>query len=155
MRKLLEVLHKLTDLGNTVLIIEHNLDVIRNADWILDLGPEGGEGGGHILAEGTPAQISQVAASHTGSFLKRHYADFLQSEAAHPEPLAEAKIAKPVRAGTRKRRAPVQCARFPPHRQSCCRQVDRSRYTKRSHSRASTRSGLTSATFFFCCSCRR
>ena len=74
-RKLLEVLHKLTDLGNTILIIEHNLDVIRNADWILDLGPEGGEGGGRILGEGTPAQIAAVAGSHTGEFLKRHYGE--------------------------------------------------------------------------------
>ncbi len=73
-RKLLEVLHKLTDLGNTVLIIEHNLDVIRNADWILDMGPEGGEGGGRIVAEGTPAQVAAVAESHTGAFLKRHVA---------------------------------------------------------------------------------
>ena len=71
-RKLLEVLHKLTDLGNTVLIIEHNLDVIRNADWILDLGPEGGEGGGRIIAEGTPAQVAAVAESHTGQFLQRY-----------------------------------------------------------------------------------
>ncbi len=69
-RKLLEVLHKLTDLGNTILIIEHNLDVIRNADWILDMGPEGGEGGGRIIAEGTPAQVAAVPASHTGGFLK-------------------------------------------------------------------------------------
>ena len=74
-RKLLEVLHKLTDLGNTIVIIEHNLDVIRNADWILDLGPEGGEGGGRILGEGTPAQIAAVAGSHTGEFLKRHYGE--------------------------------------------------------------------------------
>ncbi len=73
-RKLLEVLHKLTDLGNTVLIIEHNLDVIRNADWILDMGPEGGEGGGRIVAEGTPAEIAAVSESHTGSFLKKHVA---------------------------------------------------------------------------------
>jgi len=72
-RKLLEVLHRLTDLGNTVIIIEHNLDVIRNADWILDMGPEGGEGGGHIVAEGTPEQIARVAASHTGDFLARYY----------------------------------------------------------------------------------
>ncbi len=71
-RKLMEVLHKLTDLGNTVLIIEHNLDVIRNADWILDMGPEGGEGGGLIIAEGTPAQIAGVSGSHTGGFLKQH-----------------------------------------------------------------------------------
>ncbi|HEY0784677.1 MAG TPA: excinuclease ABC subunit UvrA [Acidobacteriaceae bacterium] len=70
-RKLLEVLHKLTDLGNTVIIIEHNLDVIRNADWILDMGPEGGEGGGRIVAEGTPAEVAGVAGSHTAEFLRR------------------------------------------------------------------------------------
>ncbi len=56
MRKLLEVLHRLADLGNSVIIIEHNLDVIRNADWILDLGPEGGEDGGRIVGEGRPAK---------------------------------------------------------------------------------------------------
>ncbi|NYF89049.1 excinuclease ABC subunit A [Edaphobacter lichenicola] len=72
-RKLLEVLHRLTDLGNTVVIIEHNLDIIRNADYILDMGPEGGEGGGRIIAHGTPEQIATVAASHTGSFLARYY----------------------------------------------------------------------------------
>ncbi len=72
--KLMNVLHKLTDLGNTVLIIEHNLDVIRNADWILDMGPEGGEGGGRVVAEGTPAQVASVAQSHTGAFLKQHVA---------------------------------------------------------------------------------
>jgi excinuclease ABC subunit A len=73
-RKLLEVLHRLTDLGNTVVIIEHNLDIIRNADYVLDMGPEGGEGGGRIVAHGTPEQIATVAASHTGSFLARYYA---------------------------------------------------------------------------------
>jgi excinuclease ABC subunit A len=72
-RKLLEVLHRLTDLGNTVIIIEHNLDVIRNADWIIDLGPEGGEGGGRIVAEGPPEQVAGVADSHTGQFLRRYY----------------------------------------------------------------------------------
>ena len=72
-RKLLEVLHRLTDLGNTVIIIEHNLDIIRNADYVLDLGPEGGEGGGRVVAHGTPEQIATVAGSHTGSFLARHY----------------------------------------------------------------------------------
>jgi excinuclease ABC subunit A len=72
-RKLLEVLHRLTDLGNTVVIIEHNLDIIRNADYILDMGPEGGEGGGRIIAHGTPEQIATVAGSHTGSFLARYY----------------------------------------------------------------------------------
>jgi excinuclease ABC subunit A len=73
-RKLLEVLHRLTDLGNTVIIIEHNLDVIRNADWLIDLGPEGGEGGGRIVAEGPPEQVAGVAASYTGQFLRRYYA---------------------------------------------------------------------------------
>ncbi|HTV14537.1 MAG TPA: excinuclease ABC subunit UvrA [Acidobacteriaceae bacterium] len=72
-RKLLEVLHRLTDLGNTIIIIEHNLDVIRNADWIIDLGPEGGEGGGRVVAEGPPEQIAGVAGSFTGQFLRRYY----------------------------------------------------------------------------------
>jgi excinuclease ABC subunit A len=73
-RKLLEVLHQLTDLGNTVIIIEHNLDVIRNADWILDLGPEGGEGGGRIVAEGPPEQVAAIPQSYTGQFLRPYYA---------------------------------------------------------------------------------
>jgi excinuclease ABC subunit A len=73
-RKLLEVLHRLTDLGNTVIIIEHNLDIIRNADYVLDMGPEGGEGGGRIIAHGTPEQIATVRDSHTGNFLARYYA---------------------------------------------------------------------------------
>jgi excinuclease ABC subunit A len=73
-RKLLEVLHRLTDLGNTVIIIEHNLDIVRNADYVLDLGPEGGERGGRIVAHGTPEQVASVAGSHTGNFLARHYA---------------------------------------------------------------------------------
>jgi excinuclease ABC subunit A len=72
-RKLLEVLHRLTDLGNTVVIIEHNLDIIRNADYILDMGPEGGEGGGRVIAHGTPEEIATVAESHTGSFLAKYY----------------------------------------------------------------------------------
>jgi excinuclease ABC subunit A len=72
-RKLLEVLHRLTDLGNTVIIIEHNLDVIRNADWILDLGPEGGEDGGRIVGQGRPAKIAATPGSFTGQFLKRYY----------------------------------------------------------------------------------
>ncbi len=72
-RRLLEVLHRLTDLGNTVIIIEHNLDVVRNADWILDLGPEGGEDGGQIIAEGTPEFVATVAHSYTGEFLRHYY----------------------------------------------------------------------------------
>jgi excinuclease ABC subunit A len=72
-RKLLDVLHRLTDLGNTVIIIEHNLDVIRNADWILDLGPEGGEEGGRILAQGTPEQVARVKKSYTGQALTAYF----------------------------------------------------------------------------------
>ncbi|GEB38567.1 UvrABC system protein A [Gluconacetobacter liquefaciens] len=68
-RKLLDVLHALVDQGNTVLVIEHNLDVIKTADWVLDMGPEGGDGGGRIVAEGTPEDIAACAESHTGRFL--------------------------------------------------------------------------------------
>jgi excinuclease ABC subunit A len=94
-RKLLEVLHRLTDLGNTVIIIEHNLDVIRNADWILDLGPEGGEGGGTIVAEGPPAAIAQAEGSHTAEFLRRYFPR--QQEPGSP---------RHARAGAKRRRAP-------------------------------------------------
>jgi excinuclease ABC subunit A len=69
-RKLLEVLHTLVDQGNTILVIEHNLEVIKTADWIIDMGPEGGDGGGRIVAEGTPEDIALSADSHTGRFLK-------------------------------------------------------------------------------------
>jgi excinuclease ABC subunit A len=69
--KLLEVLFKLRAAGNTLLVIEHNLDVIKTADWVIDLGPEGGSGGGQILAEGPPEVIAACEASHTGRFLKR------------------------------------------------------------------------------------
>ena len=70
-KKLLEVLQELVDTGNTMVVIEHNLEVIKTADWIIDLGPEGGDGGGRIVAEGTPAQIAAVAESYTGQFLKQ------------------------------------------------------------------------------------
>ncbi len=69
--KLLEVLHRLTDLGNSIVIIEHNMDVIRNADWILDLGPEGGEDGGRLVAQGTPEQVARVKKSYTGQTLAK------------------------------------------------------------------------------------
>jgi excinuclease ABC subunit A len=69
--KLLEVLHRLTDLGNSIIIIEHNMDVIRNADWIIDLGPEGGEDGGRIVAQGTPEQVARTKKSYTGQALAK------------------------------------------------------------------------------------
>jgi len=69
-QQLLAVLHKLRDRGNTVVVIEHNLDVIKTADWIVDLGPEGGKGGGMIIAEGTPEHVAEQATSHTGKYLK-------------------------------------------------------------------------------------
>jgi excinuclease ABC subunit A len=74
-KKLLDVLHRLTDLGNSVIIIEHNLDVIRNADWIIDLGPEGGEEGGRIVAQGTPEQVVRVKKSYTGQALAHFFAN--------------------------------------------------------------------------------
>jgi excinuclease ABC subunit A len=70
-QKLLDVLHRLTDAGNTVIVIEHNLDVIKTADWIIDLGPEGGDGGGRIIAEGAPEQVAGVSESYTGQFLQQ------------------------------------------------------------------------------------
>ena len=68
--KLLHILHALRDKGNTIVVIEHNLDVIKTADWVIDLGPEGGKGGGLIIAEGTPEEVAEVKGSYTGEFLK-------------------------------------------------------------------------------------
>jgi excinuclease ABC subunit A len=72
-KKLLDVLHRLTDLGNSIIIIEHNLDVIRNADWIIDLGPEGGEDGGRIVVQGTPEQVARNRKSYTGQALAHYF----------------------------------------------------------------------------------
>jgi excinuclease ABC subunit A len=69
--KLLEVIHKLVDAGNTIVVIEHNLDVIKTADWIVDLGPEGGDRGGEVIATGTPEQVARVERSYTGQYLKK------------------------------------------------------------------------------------
>jgi excinuclease ABC subunit A len=68
--KLLDVLQRLVDAGNTVLVIEHNLDVIKQADWLIDLGPEGGEAGGEIVATGTPEHVAEVEESFTGHYLR-------------------------------------------------------------------------------------
>ncbi|MCW2800491.1 MAG: excinuclease subunit, partial [Aeromicrobium sp.] len=69
-RKLLGVLQRIVDTGNSVIVIEHNLDVIKTADWVIDMGPEGGSGGGLLIAEGTPEDVADNPASHTGTFLK-------------------------------------------------------------------------------------
>jgi excinuclease ABC subunit A len=69
-RRLLDVLNRLVDNGNTVVVIEHNLDVVKSADWIIDLGPEGGDRGGRVVAEGTPEQVAKTAGSYTGEVLK-------------------------------------------------------------------------------------
>jgi excinuclease ABC subunit A len=91
-RKLLEVLHRLTDLGNSVVIIEHNLDVIRNADWLIDMGPEGGEDGGRVIAEGRPKQVATVPGSHTGEFLAKYFAE----HGAPADPMPEVWEAAPA-----------------------------------------------------------
>jgi excinuclease ABC subunit A len=70
-KKLVQILRGLADKGNTVLVIEHNLDVVKNADWIIDLGPEGGEKGGRIVVEGTPQEVASAKESYTGQFLKK------------------------------------------------------------------------------------
>src|SRR5690606_30070063 len=70
-QQLLNVLQRLRDHGNIIVVIEHNLDVIKTADWIVDLGPEGGSGGGQIIAEGTPEAVADNPASHTGRYLKK------------------------------------------------------------------------------------
>jgi len=78
--RLIEVLQRLVEAGNTVVVIEHNLDVVKVADWIIDLGPEGGDEGGRIVAQGPPEAIMAVPESYTGQFLRR----YLAQEASHP-----------------------------------------------------------------------
>jgi excinuclease ABC subunit A len=83
-RKLLLVVNGLVDKGNSVIVIEHNLDVIKTADWVLDMGPEGGAGGGTLVAQGTPEHIASVSASYTGSFLQDVLAPGAPGAAAAP-----------------------------------------------------------------------
>jgi excinuclease ABC subunit A len=85
-KRLLDVLHRLTDLGNTIVIIEHNIDVIRNADWLLDLGPEGGEDGGRIVAQGTPEQVARIKKSYTGQALATFFAGQTKHAQEQPQP---------------------------------------------------------------------
>ncbi len=70
-KKLIEILQKLVDKGNTVLVIEHNMDIIKSSDYILDIGPEGGDGGGNLVAKGTPEEVAENAKSYTGKYLKK------------------------------------------------------------------------------------
>jgi excinuclease ABC subunit A len=79
--RLLSVLQRLVDAGNTIVVIEHNLDVIKSADWLIDLGPEGGDRGGQIIAQGTPEEVAQNERSYTGHFLKR----LLEEEITHKD----------------------------------------------------------------------
>jgi len=83
--KLLDALHRLVSSGNTVLIIEHNLDVIKTADWLIDLGPEGGDGGGRIVAEGTPEDVADTPGSYTGKYLKPSSDDNIDVSSQKPE----------------------------------------------------------------------
>ncbi|GJM02145.1 MAG: UvrABC system protein A [Rhodomicrobium sp.] len=99
--KLLEVLHELVEQGNTVAVIEHNLEVIKTADWIIDLGPEGGDGGGEIVAIGTPEDVTKVKASYTGQFLKELLARRPEADQKSPKPAT----AKAIPKSTVKKRA--------------------------------------------------
>jgi len=105
-KKLLEVLHELVDNGNTVLVIEHNLDVIKTADYVIDLGPEGGDGGGAIVASGTPEEVAKVKASHTGLYLaqalKRHGE---RSASQKPKQKTAAAAAPPAKTARKKKSA--------------------------------------------------
>jgi excinuclease ABC subunit A len=87
------VLSRLVDAGNTVVVIEHNLDVIAHADWVIDLGPEGGAGGGQLIAQGTPEQLARVERSHTGRYLKEKLAQ-LGGGLAAPAPATKTLPAK-------------------------------------------------------------
>ena len=106
-KKLLEVLHGLVDLGNTVLVVEHNLDVIKTADWVIDMGPEGGAGGGCVLAAGIPETIAECDTSHTGRALSK----VLQTDAERANPKARAAKARPLPATQGRRPAPFDVTR--------------------------------------------
>ncbi|MFQ5619855.1 MAG: ATP-binding cassette domain-containing protein, partial [Rhodospirillales bacterium] len=93
-RKLLDVLHALVESGNTVVVIEHNLEIIKTADWIIDLGPEGGDKGGRVVAQGTPEDVAAVAESFTGQYLARYLGRGKERARAAPRPEKKPKIRK-------------------------------------------------------------
>jgi excinuclease ABC subunit A len=103
-KKLLEVLHELVDNGNTVIVIEHNLEVIKTADWIIDLGPKGGDGGGEIVATGTPEDVAKVAGSYTGQYLKT----LLKGRAPQKSAVSSAKPKAKVTAKSARKAAPAR-----------------------------------------------
>jgi excinuclease ABC subunit A len=111
--QLLEVLHKLVEHGNTVVVIEHNLDVIKTADWLIDLGPEGGSGGGRILVSGTPEKVAATKESHTGRFLKSHLAP-IATPAAKSSAKAAAKPATAKASAKAPAKAPVPAKKAAP-----------------------------------------
>jgi excinuclease ABC subunit A len=98
--KLITVLSGLVDKGNTVIVIEHNLDVVKTADWVIDMGPEGGNGGGLVIAEGTPEEVAGVPASHTGKFLREILGADRISDAAPVKAPRKTVAKKTVAAGT-------------------------------------------------------
>jgi len=119
-RKLMEVLHELVDAGNTIIVIEHNLEVIKTADWIIDLGPEGGDGGGKIVAQGSPEKVAKTKGSYTGQFLKpvlersskaapkpkaKRPAEARRLNGSSKKPVAKKKVAAKKKAAPKRRRA--------------------------------------------------
>jgi excinuclease ABC subunit A len=115
-RKLLGVLSRLVDQGNSVIVIEHNLDVIKTADWIIDMGPEGGSGGGQIVAEGTPEQIAVSTGSHTGTFLKEILTDRLPTKTAKPKTKAKTTAKPTAKTAATRTKAKTSTTASPPAR---------------------------------------
>jgi excinuclease ABC subunit A len=143
-RRLLEVLHRLTDLGNTVVIIEHNLDIIRNADYLIDLGPEGGEGGGRIVAQGAPELVAQSKESYTGQFLARYYEGAEKGAAAASLPPVELpelakKAPRPKRAAPEKKTGVPTPSKMKPEPRAAKKESKRAATPKAEQEMASAR----------------
>src|SRR5688572_7732111 len=111
---LLAIMNRLVDTGNTVIVIEHNLDVIKNADWIVDMGPEGGNAGGRVIAQGTPEQVAEQPDSHTGQFL----APILARSARTPARATGKRVTKRTAAASTTKRTATEPAERKPARKS-------------------------------------